>query len=109
MEDLKERINKVLEKFNIEEKRKLIRTIEAESLHPDFWKDHKNASLKMKELSSLGDEVKKAEKLVELSNESRFKEAEKLLNDFETLLYFSNPYDKGSAIMSLHAGQQRLR
>jgi len=53
MEELNGRIKKVIEKFDIEEKRKKVREIEAESTHPDFWKDHQNASAKMKELSKL--------------------------------------------------------
>jgi peptide chain release factor 2 len=105
MEDLKPRIEKVIEKFNIDEKRQKIREIEAESTHPDFWKDHKNASSKMKALSTLQNEVAKIEKLSELSAEGNFKEAEKLLDELEVLLYFTGAYDSGSAIIELHAGQ----
>jgi peptide chain release factor 2 len=105
MDDIKTRINKALEKFNIDGKRREIREIEAESLKPDFWKDHKNASSKMKELSSLQGEVEKAEKLLELAKTENQEEAEAILNDFELLLYFSGPYDKSSAILALHSGQ----
>ena len=105
MEDLKPRIEKVIEKFNIDEKRQKIREIEAESTHPDFWKDHKNATSKMKALSTLQNEVAKIEKLSELSAEGNFKEAEKLLDELEVLLYFTGAYDSGSAIIELHAGQ----
>jgi peptide chain release factor 2 len=105
MDDIKIRIEKALEKFDIEAKRKKIREIEAESMHPDFWKDHKSASLKMKELSVLQDQVQKAEKLQELAKTGKEQEAESILNDFETLLYFSNSYDMSSAILALHAGQ----
>ncbi len=105
MEDVKQRITKVLEKFNLDEKRKQIREIEAQSLHPDFWKDHKNATLKMKELSMLQDQVTKIEKLSELSAAGKFTEAERLLDELETLLYFTGAYDSGSAMMELHAGQ----
>jgi peptide chain release factor 2 len=105
MEDLNLRIKKVLEKFDIEAKRQEIREIEAESTHPDFWKDHKKATLKMKELSTLQEGVQKAEKLSELIITQNQKEAESILNDFETLLYFSGPYDTSSAILALHAGQ----
>jgi len=105
MEDLNLRIKKVLEKFDIEAKRQKIREIEAESTHPDFWKDHKKATLKMKELSTLQEEVQKAEKLSEPITAQNQKEAESILNDFETLLYFSGPYDTSSAILALHAGQ----
>lgn len=105
MEDLKQRIDNVLVKFNPDLKRQQIREIEAESLHPDFWKDHKNASAKMKELSKLQKEVADIESLKELSATGDFKTAEKLLDELETLLYFSGAYDSGSAIMELHSGQ----
>ncbi|MGA2911169.1 MAG: peptide chain release factor 2 [Candidatus Levyibacteriota bacterium] len=105
MEDVRQRIAKVLEKFNLDEKRKQIREIEAQSLHPDFWKDHQNATLKMKELSMLQNQVAKIEKLSELSAAGQFDEAEKLLDELEVLLYFTGAYDSGSAIMELHAGQ----
>lgn len=105
MDELKTRIEKALEQFNIEEKRKTIRLIEAEITHPDFWKDHKAASTKMKELSSLQEEVEKAEKLISLSESGNLSEAEKILEELEMLLYFSGPYDLGSAIVSIHAGQ----
>jgi peptide chain release factor 2 len=105
MEELNARIKKVIEKFNLEEKRKKVREIEAESTHPDFWKDHKNASARMKELSKLQNEVAKIEKLTELSTAGNLKEAEELLDELEVLLYFTGDYDSGSAIMELHSGQ----
>jgi len=105
MNDLKERIKRVLEKFDIDKKRRLLREIEAESLHPDFWKDHKNASSKMKEMSNLQDEINKAESLTENLTEDNLKEKESLLKEFENLLYFSNAFDVGPAIIALHAGQ----
>lgn len=105
MDELKTRIEKAIEKFDLDSKRKKIREIEAESAHPDFWKDHKNASFKMKELSKLQAEVVKVESLIELEKTGKFAEAEKLLDEFEELLYFSGPYDLGSAIISIHAGQ----
>jgi peptide chain release factor 2 len=105
MEELKQRIENVLTKFNLDEKRKQIREIEAESLHPDFWKDHKHATSAMKELSKLQKEVADIESLKALSASGDFQAAEKLLNELETLLYFSGVYDNGSAIMELHAGQ----
>lgn len=105
MDDIKIRIKKALEKFNIDEKRRKIREIEAESAHPDFWKDHKTASSKMKEMSVLQEGVQKAEDLSELIEAGKQAEAESILNDFERLLYFSGPYDTSSAILALHSGQ----
>jgi len=105
MDELNIRIKKVLEKFDIDKKRTVLREIEAESLHPDFWKDHKNASSKMKEMSDLQEEILKAEKLSENPTDENLKEKETLLAEFENLLYFENPFDQGPAIISLHAGQ----
>jgi peptide chain release factor 2 len=105
MQDLKQRVENALRKFNIDEKQRKIREIEAESLSQDFWKDHKIASSKMKELSNLQKEVSDAQALERSIKENDFDRAEKLLKDLEVLLYFSGVYDKGPAILSIHSGQ----
>ncbi len=105
MEELTERINNLINKLDIEEKKRQIKSIEGETTDPSFWQDHKNAASKMKELSNLQEEVAKIEKLKQLVSENRQKEAEELLNELEELLYFSNSYDKGDAIVSIHSGQ----
>lgn len=105
MEELKERVRKLLEKFDADKKRKDLRLIETESLKPDFWQDHKNASSKMKEMSDLQNEITKAEELQSLIAEENFEKAQELLEELEVFLYLSGPYDKNSAILSIHAGQ----
>jgi peptide chain release factor 2 len=105
MEDLNLRIKNVLEKLNIDEKRKQITEIEAESLNPDFWKDHQNATAKMKEMSALQNQIAKVEKITQLSSTGNLTEAETLLDELEVLLYFTGDFDSGSAIMELHSGQ----
>lgn len=105
MDEFKHRINNFLEKLNIEEKRKIIRELEAESTHPAFWQDHKTAASKMKELSTLQKEIEDTERLQELISDGNYKEAEKLLKGLEILLYLSSSYDENNAIVSIHAGQ----
>lgn len=105
MDELKTRVKNLLVKLNVDEKRKQVRLIEAESTHPSFWHDHKTAAGKMKELSNLQEEILKIENLQELINNEKAREAEKLLQELEVLLYFSGPYDSGSAILALHSGQ----
>ena len=105
MENIKERANSLLEKFNIEEKKVKIREIEAQSTDPTFWKDQKNATSKMKELSDLQKEIQDSEKLEKLIDEGNLKEAEKLLDQLEIFIYLSKPYDEKNAIISIHAGQ----
>ncbi len=105
MDEIKERVNNLLEKFDADNKRREIREIEAQSLKPNFWQDHKNAALKMKEMSDLEGEIAKAEVLQSRIENGDLSGAKELLEELEIFLYLSGPYDKNSAILSIHAGQ----
>lgn len=105
MDELKQRYNKLLEKLDLEEKRKQIRLLEAESMKPDFWQDHKTAGEKMKELSILQKEIEEMELLGLMIEEGNQKEVEELLDKMEELLFFSGKYDESGAILSIHSGQ----
>ena len=105
MDEIKERVNKLLKKFDIDKKRQEIRLIEVESLKPNFWQDHKNAASRMKEMSDLESEIAKAEVLQSRIDSGDLSGAKELLEKLEVFLYLSGPYDKNSAILSIHAGQ----
>ena len=105
MEDIKIRVENLLAKIGLEEKKERIEKIEKDSQSPSFWQDHKTATSAMKELSSIQKEIEDTEKLKSLISTDNLKEAEKLLNELEVLLYLSGPYDKYNAILSIHSGQ----
>lgn len=105
MNDIKERASKLLEKIDLDAKRKEMRKIEAESASSSFWQDHEFAAKKMKKLADLQKDIKDAEYLQELIERGEYEYAEKQLQEMETLLYLSGPYDDGAAILSIHAGQ----
>ncbi|RJQ36074.1 peptide chain release factor 2 [Candidatus Microgenomates bacterium] len=105
MEEIKERVNKLLEKFGVEEKKRKVRELETESSKPSFWVDHQNAAKKMKELSGLQKEIEEVEYLQELVSEGEYEEAEKILSKIENILFFSGIYDEGGAILTIHSGQ----
>jgi peptide chain release factor 2 len=105
MEELKDRINKLLEKFDVDKKKQEIGLIEVESSKPDFWIDHKVASSKMIKLAEMQKEIDDGERLAELVSNGKYEEAEKLLGKLEKALFLSNPYDESSAILSVHSGQ----
>jgi peptide chain release factor 2 len=105
MDEIKERVRKLLEKFDADRKRQEIRLIEAESLKPNFWQDHKNAASKMKEMFDLEEEIAKAEVLQSRINGGDLEGAKELLEELEVFLYLGGSYDKSSAILSIHAGQ----
>ncbi|MFH1186752.1 MAG: PCRF domain-containing protein [Candidatus Levyibacteriota bacterium] len=105
MNELKQRVEKLLESLDIEKKKQEIKKLETEVASPSFWKDHQKAAYKMKELSDIQKEVFDAEELQRLVKEGKQEETEKLLKEMEVLLYFSGSYDAGGAILSLHSGQ----
>jgi peptide chain release factor 2 len=105
MDEIKDRVRKLLAKFDADKKRQEIRLIEVESLKPNFWQDHQNAAGRMKEMSDLQNEIAKAEELQSLIIDENFEKAQKLLEELEVFLYLSGEYDKNSAILTIHAGQ----
>ena len=104
-EELKKRVTQVLEKLDLEGRRKQIREMEAESSHPDFWKDSQLAAKKMKQLALLQKELEEGEMLELLLHDGDGKELAKLVDKLEFALYLSGPYDRNDAILALHAGQ----
>jgi len=105
MEELKDRVDKVLGKLNIDKKRQKARELEAESSKSNFWSDHEVASSKMKKLAEIQKEIEEGEQLQEVVSIGKYEEAEKLLGKLERLLYLSNQYDESSTILSIHSGQ----
>jgi len=105
MENIKERVEKLVEKVDAESKRKKIRELEVMSLKPDFWQDHQKAAGVMKELSDLQKELEEIELLQLLISENELEEAEKLLKKLEILLYFGGENDRVDAIVGIHSGQ----
>ena len=105
MENLQKRAKKILEKANLEEKRLTAFQLEALSSEPNFWKNPQEATSKMKELAKIQEEITDLQLLSEKIDGSDTNGLENLVEKLETYLYFSHPFDKDGAIMSLHAGQ----
>lgn len=105
MEDLKKRAEIVLQKLNIDDKKRRFRAIEAESTNPDFWKDNARATKIMQEMGKLQKEVESYDKIQEIINSGDYQFLEEPLRDIEVYLYLSAPLDKANAIVSIHAGQ----
>lgn len=105
MSDLKQRIDTLKQKLNLDGLNKQIKEIEAESAKPDFWQDHEQAAAKMKKMAELQKEIKEIKALEELLTEGKKKEAEKKLDKLEIKTFLSGKYDRSNVIFSIHAGQ----
>lgn len=99
MDDLQVKAKKILEKLNLDEKRKEARVLELEMEKPEFWTDRDTATQKSKKLSRLTDLIAKLEMLEEGSYD------EELIKELETELYLSGKYDGANAIVAIHSGQ----
>lgn len=105
MDDLKDKVQQLIQKTDPDKKRQKIRELEAESSKPDFWQDYQTAGKKMKELADLQEEIKDLEMLEELIENGMREEAELLYEKMKFNLFLSGPYDKGDAILTIHSGQ----
>lgn len=104
-ETLKARAHELLTKLDLDGKRKAIRELEAETMHPNFWQDSALATIKMKQLSALQKELDEGELFALQIDEGNDAELERQIGRLEFALYLSGRYDRGDAIFSLHAGQ----
>lgn len=104
-EELKKKLKNIVEKANLTSKKDELKMLENESYKPDFWSDNKKASGTMKKINSIKTEIDEIEMMQFFFDEGELKEAEKLINKYEVLLFLSGSYDRGDAVFSIHAGQ----
>jgi len=105
MEELKKRLVQIKETIDFEEKKKILRDLEAQSSHPDFWKDNLKAQEVMREIADLKREIEEVEEAELAITVDDLQAARELLGKLELRTYLSEPYDKNDAILSLHSGQ----
>ncbi|MCR4263335.1 MAG: peptide chain release factor 2 [Candidatus Roizmanbacteria bacterium] len=106
MDELKDRLESIKKKLNLDVRREQIVAIKKESEDPNFWQDHETAAKKMQELSSLEKEVEEID-MLELEIEEGAlspEQSEKRIAKLELKTYLSGKYDKGGAVFSIHSG-----
>ncbi|KKQ01988.1 MAG: Peptide chain release factor 2 [Candidatus Roizmanbacteria bacterium GW2011_GWA2_36_23] len=104
-DELKRKLDNILLKAGLDQKKDELSKLEQLSYGELFWQDTKKATEIMKKITSIKKEVEDIEMMQLLMEENDIKEAEKLINKYEILLFLSDPYDRGDAIFSIHAGQ----
>lgn len=105
MGDIENRTRNLIEKFNPDRLKKEIRELEAETTKPNLWDNWGYGQKVMKKLADLKRALEAAEMLQLLLEEKQWSELEKELEKLEARIFLSGKYDKGNAILSIHAGQ----
>lgn len=122
LNELKSGIGETVASLDLDSKKSKLGELENETLRADFWKDQNKAKGTMSEIEGLRREIETAKELsesvdtlIELYNASSENEIESLSADYEdlyekykkfqTLKFLSGKYDRGPAILSIHAGQ----
>lgn len=103
--ELKQRLEELSKKLNIEDKEKRVKVLEELSQSPDFWKDGEKAASLMKELSGLKKEIENVEFLHLYFDNREFSTLESELTRLEKSTFFTGSYDSFSAVVSVHSGQ----
>lgn len=102
---LEKKLNDILTKINLPEKKQEIIDLEKQTLDPNFWSDNKKATETLKKITSNKNIIEEVELMQLLFEENDLKEAEKMIKKYEINLFLSGPYDKGDAIVIIQSGQ----
>lgn len=105
MEELINKLDQIIEKFNVDKKRTEISQIETESSNPDFWKNPIQASAKMQKLSQIQKDLEEIQQLQFYAETDDIEKLKTGLEKFAIKLYFGNKHDNSDAILAIHAGQ----
>lgn len=105
IQDIKTKLQTIIKKIDIPQKQKMLSELEKQTYDSDFWKNHENAQLVMKNIGMIKKRIEDAQMMQLLFDEGDYDSLKKLIKEYEIILFMSGEYDSGPAILSLHAGQ----
>lgn len=104
-EDIKNKLNNILLKINIPQKKEKLRNLEEKTYQSSFWQNAQEAAVVMKEINFLKKTIDDVEMMELIYQEGNLEEAAKLIRSYEILLFLSGQHDEGNTILSIHSGQ----
>ena len=104
MSELKDKLSKLGESLEIEKKRQNIKNMEEKLSDASLWTDWEKGQKASQDLADMKREIEDFE-MLELLAEEEAEDFEKEYTKLELKTFLSENYDKGSAILSIHAGQ----
>lgn len=112
IENLSAKLQQLSSAFEIEEKKRQLKTLEQKIKQPDFWQKEREAAKIQKEFSILKEQIDRLESLKkeiatlqeEKGVEERVEKLSAQVRVLEQEIYLPGPYDRGEAILSVQAG-----
>ncbi|NTU46164.1 peptide chain release factor 2 [Candidatus Roizmanbacteria bacterium] len=105
LEQLQARLGSILANVQLPDKKEELKQLEQKTYDGAFWEDTKNSAEVMKKINQLKKEIDDVELMQLCVEAGELDEAEKLISQYEVVMFLSGTYDKGDAIFSIHAGQ----
>lgn len=105
MDDIHKRLEAILQKVNISEKKEQLTTLEAKTYDANLWADPAAGKDVMQAIARLKKTIDDTEMMQLLLEENQIEDATKLIDKYEVQLFLSGPHDAGDCIFGIHAGQ----
>lgn len=105
IQKLKNQFEKISQKANLPALKEKVNLLEKQTYETSFWQNSQNAAEVMKKITDLKKQIDEIEFIGLLLETGDLKEAQKLINKYEIVLFLSGSYDQEGAIFSIHAGQ----
>lgn len=103
--ELKEKLDRIVKKAQLPEKRATLSELEKKTYEADFWADPNTGKETMKTISQIKQEIDDLEMMQLLFDEGEIQEAKKIIDRYDILMFLSGQYDRSDAIFSIHSGQ----
>lgn len=115
LDELAGRLDQLLKLVNLDETKRELNKLKAQSENPKLWSDPHQAKTILQRLTGLQEEVDRftelqdrlaaARELPDAVSHQDLEQIEKDIKNLERLRWLSGPYDHGGAIVAIHAGQ----
>ena len=104
-EQLEASMQKILAKADLTTKKAKLAEMEKQTYEASFWQDPQAAGEVMKEINTIKKEIDDIEMMQLLIEDNDLVGANKMIKEYEVLLFLSGEFDRGDAIFGIHAGQ----
>lgn len=125
-QEIQEKVEQLSDKLEIDRLKQEHAEMEKKTMQSGFWDDSSKAQLLMQKMKGLKEDISRVEEINKVASDGaetlevfgnelseddikelnkELKKAERLLKKLELSTYFSDEYDKGDAVLSIHSGQ----